>query len=167
MSPEPRSPPFLPAIIATFFFTGHSPVAPGTVGSLAALPLAYVLMTQGRLAMAAAIVVVTLLGTWAADQYCQATGRHDNQRIVIDEVAGILVTLSLVPRTPGNLILGFLLFRLFDIWKPGPVRILDRRVKGGFGVMVDDLAAGMLAAGLLWLMQPGRLPFALPGWAGQ
>jgi phosphatidylglycerophosphatase A len=165
MSPEPRSPPLPAAIIATFFFTGHSPVAPGTVGSLAALPLAYVLMTQGRLAMALAIAVVTALGTWAADAYCQATGRHDNQRIVIDEVAGILVTLSLVPRTPGNLLLGFLLFRLFDIWKPGPVRILDRHVKGGFGVMVDDLAAGVLAAGLLWLVQPGRLPFSVPGWA--
>ncbi len=163
--PPSRPPSGLVALIATFFYAGHSPVMPGTAGSLAALPLAYGLMAYGRLAMAAAIVVVTGLGTWAADRYCQATGRHDNQRIVIDEVAGVLVTLSLVPRTLGNLILGFLLFRLFDIWKPGPVRILDRRVKGGFGVMADDLAAGMLAAGLLWLVQPGRLPFAVPGWA--
>lgn len=166
MSRAPQQPSFFVAAIATFLFTGHSPKAPGTAGSLAALPLAYVLMGGGPLAMLAGLVAVTLLGTWAADRYCAATGRHDNQRIVIDEVAGILITLLPVSRSLGNLVLGFLLFRLFDIWKPGPVRLIDRRVKGGFGVMADDLAAGALAGLLLWLIQPSRLPFAIPGWSG-
>lgn len=166
MSREPQKPSLLVAAIATFLFTGHSPKAPGTAGSLAALPLAYVLMGAGPPAMLAGLVVVTVLGTWAADRYCAATGRHDNQRIVIDEVAGILITLLPVSRSLGNLALGFLLFRLFDIWKPGPVRLIDRRVGGGFGVMADDLAAGALAGMLLWLVQPSRLPFAVPGWSG-
>lgn len=165
MSRDPRAPSPLVAAIATFFFAGHSPVAPGTVGSLAALPLAYVLLRAGPVAMSAGVLVVTLLGTWAAGRYCEATGRHDNQRIVIDEVAGILVTLWPVSPSFGNLALGFLLFRLFDIWKPGPVRLIDRRVGGGLGVMADDLAAGVLAALLLWLVQPSRLPFAIPGWS--
>ncbi|HNN96302.1 MAG TPA: phosphatidylglycerophosphatase A [Pseudomonadota bacterium] len=166
MSQARDKPSFLVAAIATFLFAGHSKVAPGTMGSLAALPLAWVLLGAGPLAMAMGVVVVTLLGTWAAGRYCEATGRHDNQRIVIDEVAGILITLWPVSRSLGNLAVGFLLFRLFDIWKPGPVRIIDRRVGGGFGVMADDLAAGLLAAVCLWLIQPSRLPFAIPGWSG-
>lgn len=166
MTREPKSPPPLVAAIATFLFAGHSPVAPGTVGSLAALPLAYVLMGSGRLAMTLGVLVVTVLGTWAAGRYCEASGRHDNQRIVIDEVAGILITLWPVSRSLGNLLVGFLLFRLFDIWKPGPVRWIDRRVGGGFGVMADDLAAGVLVAILLWAVQPSRLPFTLPFWSG-
>jgi len=72
-------------------------------------------------------------------------GTHDAQHIVVDEAAGTLLTLALVPRTAANLLLGFLLFRLFDIWKPWPVRWADRHVGGGFGSMLDDLLAGCYA----------------------
>ena len=144
----------LAALVATVLGIGYSPLMPGTLGSLAALPLAYVVMGFGPLALWATTLVVTVVGTWAAGRFCELTGKHDNQRIVIDEVAGYLLTLALVPRTAANLILGFLLFRLLDIAKPWPIGVVDRRVKGGFGVMADDLLAGLIAAVVLRLAAP-------------
>jgi phosphatidylglycerophosphatase A len=144
------------------------PKAPGHTGTLTAVPLAWALARGGPWLYFAGTLVITLVGTWAAGAYSRATGSHDNQRIVIDEVAGYLVTLSLVPRGLVQLVLGFLLFRLFDVWKPGPIRWIDRRVEGGFGVMADDLAAGAVAAlCLLALDRTGvvaRLSALLP-WA--
>ncbi len=127
---------------------------PGTMGTLVAVPLAYVVMGFGPLALWATTLVVTLVGTWAAGRFCRLTKTHDNQRIVVDEVAGYLLTLALVPRTPANLILAFVLFRLLDIAKPWPIRVVDRRVKGGFGVMADDLLAGLIGAVVLRLAAP-------------
>ena len=109
-------------------------------------------LASGDVVFVAATLVIIVVGSFAADSYCRATGRHDNQRVVIDEVAGYLVTLMLVPRTAGNLLAGFLLFRLFDIWKPPPVRWVDRHVGGGFGVVADDVAAAVYGAGCLWLL---------------
>lgn len=163
---KPRSPSLAVGAIATFFGAGHAPFWPGTFGTLAAMPLVYGVMGLGRPALLATAVVLTWVGTWAAGRYCQQTGTHDNQHIVIDEVVGILVAMSLVPRTWPNLIAGFVLFRILDAWKPGPIGLVDRRVHGGFGVMADDITAGAVVAGLLWLIQPSRLPFAIPGWGG-
>jgi phosphatidylglycerophosphatase A len=143
--PRPR-PPLWATIVATAGGAGFMPKAPGHTGTLTALPLAWGLARLGTLAFVAGIIVVTAVGTLAAGVFARATGVDDNQKIVIDEVAGYLITLSLVPRTVGNLILGFFLFRLFDVWKPGFIRTIDRRVKGGFGIMADDLAAGAVAA---------------------
>lgn len=141
-------------LCATVLGVGFSPVMPGTMGTLAAVPLAYAVMGLGTAALWLTTAVVTAAGTWAAGRYCRLTGTHDNQRIVIDEVAGYLLTLSLVPRTPGNLALAFGLFRLLDIAKPWPIRLVDRRVRGGFGVMADDLLAGAVGAVLLRLAAP-------------
>jgi phosphatidylglycerophosphatase A len=91
-----------------------------------------------------------VVGTWAAESFQRAHGTDDDQRIVVDEVAGYLVTLLFVPKTTATLIIAFFLFRLFDIWKPFPVRLIDRKVGGGFGVMADDLAAGVYGAIVLW-----------------
>lgn len=140
-------------LIATVLGAGLVPKVPGSCGTLMAVPLAYLLMGCGRPWLLGGLLVVTGVGTWAADRYCEATGKQDNQQIVIDEVAGYLLTMVAVPRSGLNLLLGFLLFRLFDIWKPGPVRLIDRRVHGGFGVMADDLAAGVLAGLCLWGLQ--------------
>lgn len=126
------------------------------------MPLAYGLLRLGPVPYAAATLFIIVLGSWAAGRYCAATGSHDNQQIVIDEVAGYLVTMALGPATPLGLLLGFGLFRLFDIWKPGPVRTIDRRVKGGFGVVADDLAAGVLALGTLQLLLLLPWPAFLP-----
>lgn len=137
-------------LVATWFGLGLLPRAPGTFGTLGAIPLAWLLADP--LAHALATAAVTLAGTFAAEAYVRASGREDDQRIVVDEVAGYLVTLSLVPPSPLNLALGFVLFRIFDMWKPPPIGWLDRTVKGGLGVMVDDLAAGVYAAAILFLI---------------
>ena len=162
-------------LVATALGAGLIPKAPGTCGTLMAVPLAVLLAHLGPLWLWAGALVVSVVGTWAAGVYCRATGKEDNQQIVIDEVAGYLVTMLLVPATALNLALGFGLFRLFDIWKPGPVRILDRRVHGGFGVMADDLAAGVLGALTLLvlhrlgapLLQDLHRAHAFPAWLAQ
>lgn len=145
-------PPRWVTLVATAGGAGLIPVAPGTWGTLVAVPLAWALSRLGQPAFLAATAFVAAVGSVAADIYCKRTGRHDNQQIVIDEVAGYLVTMALVPRTPLLLAAGFVLFRLFDIWKPPPVRAIDRRVQGGFGVVADDLAAGVYGALALWLL---------------
>ncbi len=154
--------PLAITLIATALGAGLVPKVPGHCGTLMAVPLAWWLMGHGRVALVLGTGVVTGVGTWAAGRYCAYTGKEDNQQIVIDEVAGYLVTLFLVPRTPMNLFLGFLLFRLFDVWKPWPVRLIDRQVHGGFGVMADDLAAGVYGA-LSLLLLTRLIPWAWPG----
>ncbi len=144
----------LVSLIATFFGAGHSPIWPGTAGTLAAIPLAYLLLGLGHAWLIGATVVLFFAGTWAAERYCEMTGKHDNRRVVIDEVVGYLLCLWVVPCSLPNLGLAFVLFRLFDTWKPWPIRVVDRRVKGGFGVMADDVLAGALSAVLLKLLQP-------------
>jgi phosphatidylglycerophosphatase A len=162
--PRARRPSFLVTVLATSCGAGFMPKAPGHTGTLTAVPLAWGLGRLGVVAYLAGTVVVTAVGTWAASAWVRATGREDDQRIVIDEVAGYLVTLSLVPRTVGNLIFGFLLFRLFDVWKPLFIGTIDRRVGGGFGVMADDLAAGVVAALCLLALHHFGVIAALGGW---
>ncbi|MCS6914014.1 MAG: phosphatidylglycerophosphatase A [Myxococcales bacterium] len=145
-------------MIATSLGAGLLPGAPGTYGSLSALPVAFLLGRLGPAAYAGCTLGVVVVGTWAAGRFCAASGQPDDQRVVIDEVAGCLVALSLGPYTWPGMLLGFGLFRLLDIWKPGPLRWLDRHVRGGVGVMADDVLAGALAAlclrGLLLLPLP-------------
>ncbi|MEO6952542.1 MAG: phosphatidylglycerophosphatase A [Polyangia bacterium] len=143
---EPTRPPLWATIIATSFGAGFSPLAPGTMGTLTAIPMAWAVAKAGPWAFLAATLVITVIGTLAADTFQKAHGTDDDQRIVVDEVAGYFVTLLLVPHTGVHLALAFVLFRLFDIWKPWPVRFIDRTVDGGWGVMADDLAAGGYAA---------------------
>jgi phosphatidylglycerophosphatase A len=130
-------------ILATWFGAGLSPKAPGTVGTLATLPLAWAVGFLPLWQRASVLAGVSAIGVWAASHVCRATGVEDNQKIVIDESAGLLLTVLLSPNDWRHLALGVVLFRLFDIWKPPPVRTLDRRIKGGLGVMLDDLAAGV------------------------
>jgi phosphatidylglycerophosphatase A len=159
-------------LIATSFGSGLSPVAPGTMGTLTAIPLAWALRhVDGWWVFPLAALVVTVIGTWAAGRFCAASGTHDDQRIVVDEVAGYLVTLLLVPKGNVELGLAFLLFRLFDIWKPPPVRYIDDHVHGGFGVMADDLAAGVYAALVLFALEHfgvcAKLATLIAGWLGR
>jgi phosphatidylglycerophosphatase A len=143
----------LAKIVATWFGAGLLPKAPGTWGSLAALPLAWILAQWGGTpALAAATVAVTLLGWWASEVYVRQTGINDPSEVVIDEVAGQWLTLLVVPPDPLLYAAGFAFFRLFDIRKPWPVSWADRCLPGGLGVMVDDLFAGLYAAGCLYLV---------------
>lgn len=144
-------------LIATFFGAGTLRPAPGTWGSLAALPAAWVLhVAAGPWALVAGIFLATGLGVWATTRMIQETGRPDPSEVVIDEVAGMWI--ALLPLSFGasrvgvditvlwpGWVVAFGLFRLFDIWKPGPIGWADRQ-KGAWGVMLDDLFAGAAAA---------------------
>ena len=136
---------------ATWFGTGLSPKAPGTVGTLATVPLHFVLVLLPPELHLAALAVIIGLGIWCADAVARANGVKDPQFVVVDESAGVLLALFLV-RDAGwlALIAAVLGFRLFDIWKPWPIHALESLRPAGLGIMADDIAAG-LVAGLLVL----------------
>ncbi|CAA6603352.1 Phosphatidylglycerophosphatase A [Rhodospirillaceae bacterium LM-1] len=142
--------------LATWFGIGKLRPAPGSWGSLAALPLAWGLWSLGgEWLVGLGALAVFALGILASEFYRKATLREDPSEVVIDEVAGQLLALALVP--PGLLAyaLGFLFFRGFDILKPGPIGWADRKIKGGLGIMLDDLMAGVAAGLLLYLLGKG------------
>lgn len=127
------------------FGLGLSRFAPGTFGTLAALPL-YALMSDLNPYLYAAIVFILFcIGTYVAEQVSIELGEQDYSGIVIDEVVGYLITLFACPKGGSWLIAGFLLFRFFDILKPMPIKWIDAKVKGGLGVMLDDVFAGLMA----------------------
>ncbi|OAN44064.1 phosphatidylglycerophosphatase A [Paramagnetospirillum marisnigri] len=131
-------------VIATWFGVGLLPKAPGTWGSAAALPLGWWIMTQGGAPLLlAAVLVCSIVGWWASAVYVARTGAPDPSEVVVDEVAGQWLVLSAAPLDPLSFAVGFALFRLFDIWKPWPVRLADQKIGGGLGVMLDDIAAGL------------------------
>jgi phosphatidylglycerophosphatase A len=151
--------PWVASWSATWFGAGLLPWAPGTWGSLAALPLAWLLMTAGgALLLLVAAVLVFALGLWASDRYMRAVGVHDPGAIVIDEVAGQWLTLAVAPLDPLAYLLGFVLFRIADVLKPWPAGWLDRRIGGALGVMIDDVAAAAYAGGLLAILVMWALP---------
>jgi len=131
-------------ILATWFGIGLVPLVPGTFGTLAAVPLILLLNYLGEWYGVFALVVVTVVAIWASDRTQELLGRTDPSEVVIDEVAGFLATMLLFPPSLVNVGLGFILFRFFDIVKPWPVRQTER-LKGGFGIVVDDLLAGVYA----------------------
>ena len=133
-------------LIASWFGSGLLPWAPGTWGSLAALPFAWViLLFAGKLWLFVAAVVVFVIGWVAADRASQGGDDPDPGWIVIDEVAGQWLTLLVLPLSFVGFAIGFALFRLFDIWKPWPIRQVERRCGGGFGIMIDDVLAAVYA----------------------
>lgn len=134
---------------ATGLGSGLAPKAPGTVGSLAALPLCVLASGFAPMYGLLLILVVSLLGVYVSHVTSRDLGVHDHGGIVIDEWAGMLITFFAVPLSGPILLLGFALFRVLDIAKPWPIRWFDQNVHGGFGIMVDDLVAGVLACALL------------------
>ena len=136
-----------PALAIAFGFgTGLLPKAPGTWGTLAAVPLVWWLDGLQPLWYWAVCAAGLVLGIWASGRACRMLQVHDHPGIVIDEVLGYLLTMALVDATLFNLILGFFLFRVLDITKPWPINRLDEKVGGGAGVMLDDAAAGVVGA---------------------
>lgn len=138
--------------MASGFGAGHSPVAPGTVGSLLAIPLVLVLLPLPIPTYLVTIITFTFMACWVADNAQIIYKEHDSRHIVIDEVAGMLFTF--VGQEPHwlTIVTGFILFRTFDIWKPWPCRRIDQRVKGGLGVVMDDVVAGVYANIGLWIL---------------
>jgi len=145
-------------LLATGFGSGLSPVIPGTMGTLAAVPF-YLLLVQAPLPLYLLLVV---LSCFIGVKICQITsddmGVHDHGSIVWDEFAGFWITMSIVPllKLPVNewkwLVAGFILFRFFDMVKPWPIGWLDKRVHGGLGIMLDDIVAGVMSAIALYLI---------------
>lgn len=134
------------------FGAGLAPQAPGTFGTLAAVPLYWLLSPLPLGTYLLVLVVLLGLGVWACGRTAQDLGGQDPGAIVWDEVVGFLAAMTAAPGGWAWVLAGFLLFRLFDIWKPWPIRWLDRRVKGGLGIMLDDLAAGVLTWLVLWIV---------------
>ena len=140
--------------LATWFGCGLARPAPGTWGTLGGLPFGiFLMMFGGPVWLAAAAIIVFAAGLWAAREFEKATGEHDSSAIVIDEVAGVWVTLLAATQTPLSVLLAFLLFRAFDILKPWPVSWCDKKLPGAWGVMMDDIAAGIFAAASLYLLR--------------
>ncbi|MEK6806519.1 MAG: phosphatidylglycerophosphatase A [Pseudomonadota bacterium] len=142
-------------LIAFGFGSGLSPVAPGTAGTLAAIPLWLALCWLPLPLYAAALVALILFGIWVCGESARLLGIPDCPGIVFDEIAGFCIAATplilgiSLPFWPG-LLLAFVLFRIFDILKPWPIRWLDSQVHGGFGIMLDDLFAGVYSAAVLW-----------------
>jgi len=143
-------------ILAFGFGTGLSPVAPGTVGSLVGILFAWLTLDLALPLQLGVAAAISLSGIWICGESARRIGVHDHGGIVWDEIAGMYITLLAAPPTVVGWILGFALFRAFDIAKPWPIRDLDHRLGGGAGIMLDDLAAALYALILLalygWLM---------------
>lgn len=143
-------------MLAFGFGSGLSKKAPGTMGTVLAVILFYGLMLMGQVWYIAGLVLVVLTGSWICGEASKKLGVHDHGGIVWDEMAGYLLTMYWAPFTLQNMLIGFILFRAFDILKPWPINWLDKHVSGGFGIMIDDILAGLMAAaclqGLLYII---------------
>jgi len=139
--------------LAFGFGLGLMPFAPGTWGSLLAIPLWWFLPTIGTLSLVIGMGIFALAATWVCGISARRLGVHDHGGIVLDEVFGMLLVLLVTPREPAWILASFLLFRLFDIWKPWPIRDLDHSVRGGTGIMLDDVLAAAYAASLVFVGQ--------------
>jgi phosphatidylglycerophosphatase A len=137
--------------LATGFGAGYSPVAPGTVGTLVGIPLYMILAFSGIEAVILGLGVLICVGVYVADYIEKSSGTKDPGAVVIDEIAGFLLTMAGSPVSLYYIASGFLLFRFFDILKPPPVRQAERIFPGGAGIMIDDLLAGCYA----WLCLRG------------
>lgn len=144
---------FHPSLWAsTWFYSGLIPFAPGTFGSIAALPFAWLIIDNGgKIALIIATMIIFIIGLWASKEYMLETGKTDPGEVVIDEVVGQwLVCLLIVDNNHiGQYFLALLSFRVFDIMKPWPISIFDKR-HDAYGVMMDDVAAGVMGAAVLY-----------------
>ncbi|MCF6257483.1 MAG: phosphatidylglycerophosphatase A [Gammaproteobacteria bacterium] len=137
--------------LAFGFGSGAMPFAPGTFGTLAALPIYLLMVPLSLWAYLAVVVVMTLLGVWLCHVTSRDLGVHDHGGIVWDEIVGYLITMIAAPPGWQWMVAGFVLFRFFDIIKPWPIGWADRRVHGGLGIMLDDVLAAVLA----WVVLQG------------
>ena len=136
-------------ILATFFGVGLLRGAPGTFGTLAAVPLVFGLGGSGVWAKTSCFLIITALAIWSSGRASVLLGQEDPSLVVIDEVAGFLLVMSFLPVSWLILVSAFILFRIFDILKPWPIRDVDHRLTGGLGIMLDDVLAAAYAAMVL------------------
>ncbi|CAM4508016.1 MAG: Phosphatidylglycerophosphatase A [Legionella sp.] len=134
--------------IAFGFGSGLMPKAPGTWGTVAAVPVYLLLMHCNPIVYLILTALAFVLGVWVSDKVSNELGVHDYKGIVWDEVVGYLLTMFMAPQGFKWMLCGFILFRIFDIWKPQPIGYIDEKVKGGMGIMLDDVLAALPA----WLI---------------
>ncbi len=132
-------------LVATGFGVGYSPIAPGTLGTLVAILIYYFLSEISPPLYEITLIGFFFLSVWVSENAERFFRKKDDQRIVIDEIIGFLTTMLWVPKTIRFVIIGFFLFRFFDILKPFPIRRFEKGFKGGFGVVLDDVVAGVYA----------------------
>lgn len=156
MAPRPATIKDLGAGLGSFlglgFGSGLAPKAPGTFGTLAAIPLYLLLSSGGRALFLIGLVAILVAGIWICGEAARVLDSHDHPAIVWDEIAGFMVTMAFVGDSIANILAGFILFRFFDIIKPWPIKWADQHVHGGMGIMLDDILAGVFAAVILWLI---------------
>ncbi|MDR3503143.1 MAG: phosphatidylglycerophosphatase A [Legionella sp.] len=131
--------------IAFGFGSGLMPKAPGTWGTVAAVPVYLLLMHCNPIVYLILTALAFILGVWVSDKVSNELGVHDYKGIVWDEVVGYLLTMFMAPQGLKWMLCGFILFRIFDIWKPQPIGYIDEKVKGGMGIMLDDVIAAIPA----------------------
>ncbi|HIO91656.1 MAG TPA: phosphatidylglycerophosphatase A [Leucothrix mucor] len=127
------------------FGSGLAPFAPGTFGTLAAIPLYLVMNMFSQPVYIGLVLASIIFGFWVCGKSSEMLGVHDHGGIVWDEFAGFFITMIAAPQGWEWILIGFALFRLFDIWKPWPINIIDKKVQGGVGIMMDDVIAGIYA----------------------
>ncbi len=143
-----------PVLFLAFGFgSGLAKKAPGTFGTLAAVPVYWLFAQTNSLIYSILTIIVTVVGVWLCDSAAKKLAEHDFGGIVWDEIAGYLITLWFVSYSVQAMLWGFVLFRFFDILKPWPIRWIDKQVGGGLGIMLDDVLAAVFAGGLLLLAQ--------------
>lgn len=140
-------------LLATGFGSGLAPVSPGTFGTLAAMPIYLMFVYAPTWTFWLFTLMTCLVGPYICGKAADDIGVHDHKAIVWDEFAGFFITMALVPFSWLNLAIGFVLFRFFDIIKPWPISVLDKKVHGGLGIMLDDILAGAISAGILLYLQ--------------
>lgn len=138
--------------LAFGFGSGLAPFAPGTFGTLMAIPLYWLMQFQSLAVYLSIVLVVCIVGIWICDKSSEMLGVHDHSGIVWDEFAGFFITMIAAPKGWLWILIGFLLFRLFDVLKPWPISILDKKMQGGLGIMIDDIVAGIFALVCLQLI---------------
>jgi phosphatidylglycerophosphatase A len=139
--------------LAFGFGSGLSPFAPGTMGTLVSVPFIFALRTLNEVAFWVALILLFTLGVYLCGHVSRKLGVHDHGGIVWDEMLGYWLSAALVPLQWPWLLAAFILFRIFDILKPWPIRQLDKKVSGGFGIMIDDVVAALFTLGILALVQ--------------
>ncbi|MFU9138383.1 phosphatidylglycerophosphatase A [Erwinia tasmaniensis] len=138
-------------LLATGFGSGLSPWVPGTVGSVAALPFWYLMSFLPPDIYSLVVMFGICIGVYLCHRTAKDMGVHDHGSIVWDEFIGMWITLMAIPVNSWQWVLaGFIIFRILDMWKPWPIRWFDRNVQGGMGIMVDDIVAGIISAGILY-----------------
>lgn len=138
--------------LALGFGSGLAPKAPGTFGTLAGIPVFLLAASLMPIAYISLVLLMSVAGVYICGKAAKDAGVHDHGAIVWDEIVGFMITMFLIPISWQSLVLGFVLFRLFDIFKPWPISYLDKHCHGGFGIMIDDIVAGIAAWACMMLI---------------